>query len=138
MCAVLSRLELLRIDSGLPQKLPKKPLSARCIGSPHPILKAKRHQRTTTIAKPTNDIIIVYTDPGFCITPPYKAIRPGMLIRPTNVAAVNCQALLPVSTAANKSIASFLRRGQAPGMRLPRQSLPARAPPHHVHASKDR
>ena len=71
MCASWSRLELLRIEPGLPQKLPKKPLSEiPCIGSPNAILNANRHQRMSTIAKATNAIIIEFTDQRFCITPP--------------------------------------------------------------------
>src|ERR1700733_2959657 len=34
----------------------------------------------------------------FLTTPPYRTINPGMLCRPTNVAAANCQALLPLSS----------------------------------------
>src|ERR1700730_17251347 len=30
--------------------------------------------------------------------PPYRTARPGMLCRPTKVAAANCQALFPVSS----------------------------------------
>src|SRR5712691_11113185 len=35
----------------------------------------------------------------FCLTyPPYRTARPGMLCMPTNVAAANCHALLPLSS----------------------------------------
>ncbi len=71
MCACCSRSWLLRIDPGLPQKFPKKPLSEIAwIGSPKPILKPTSTQRTSTIAKATNAIIIEFTDQRFCITPP--------------------------------------------------------------------
>ena len=66
-----SRLELLRIDPGLPQKFPKKPRARRsCIGSPNAILNANRTQRMSTIAKATKAIIMEFTDQRFCITPP--------------------------------------------------------------------
>ena len=41
-----------------------------CIGSPKAILKPTSTQRTSTIAKATNAIIIEFTDQRFCITPP--------------------------------------------------------------------
>src|SRR5215469_4738933 len=35
----------------------------------------------------------------FCLTyPAYRTARPGMLCRPTNVAAASCHALLPLSS----------------------------------------
>src|ERR1700722_7808360 len=34
----------------------------------------------------------------FLTTPPYRTINPGILCRPTNVAAANCHALLPLSS----------------------------------------
>ena len=41
---------------------------------------------------------IVLTAHFFGTNPPYKQASPGRLIRPTNVAAVSCQELLPVSS----------------------------------------
>ncbi len=65
------------------------------MGLPKPILKAHKHQATSTRQKATNVSIMLLTDQRFCITPPYRIARPGRLISPTNVAAVICQALSP-------------------------------------------
>ena len=42
-----------------------------------------------------NTIIMVFTAHLRCTMPAYRTARPGMLIRPTSVAAVSCQALSP-------------------------------------------
>ena len=75
---------------------------------------------TSTSANATNDIIIEFTDQRFCITPPYRTISPGTLMRPTNVAAVNCHEVLPVSgTLPTNSFVPFVICGQAPGCTWP-------------------
>src|SRR5206468_3299418 len=58
-------------------------------------IHALKFTRPSTRANATKASIIEFTDQRFCITPPYRTTRPGMLIRPTNVAAVSCQALSP-------------------------------------------
>ena len=65
------------------------------MGAPKPILKAHSTQATSTSAKATKVSIMLFTDQRFCITPPYRIARPGMLISPTSVAAVICHALSP-------------------------------------------
>ena len=65
------------------------------IGLPKPILNAHRHHRPASRQNATNVSIMVFTDQRFCMTPPYSTASPGRLIRPTNVAAVICQALSP-------------------------------------------
>src|ERR1700727_328966 len=67
-------------------------------GLPKPNLNAYRTQMMMTTAKVTNVSIMLLIDQRFCITPPYSTTRPGTLINPTNVAAVNCQAVSPVSS----------------------------------------
>ncbi len=67
-------------------------------GLPKPILNAYRTQMMITTAKVANVSIMLLIDQRFCITPPYSTTRPGTLINPTNVAAVNCQAVSPVSS----------------------------------------
>ena len=41
---------------------------------------------------------MVFTAHFFGTSPAYRTARPGRLIRPTNVAAVSCQAVSPVSS----------------------------------------
>jgi hypothetical protein len=48
------------------------------------------------MAKVAKVSIIELMDQRFCIAPPYRTTRPGTLIKPTNVAAVNCQDVSPV------------------------------------------
>ena len=52
----------------------------------------------STAAKPANVIRIVLTTHFFWTKPPKSTARPGTLMRATNVAAVSCQALSPVSS----------------------------------------
>ena len=64
-------------------------------GSPKPILKPHSTHTTSTSEKPVNAISMVLTAHFFWTIPPYSTAMPGMLIRPTSVAATNCQALSP-------------------------------------------
>ena len=57
--------------------------------------KPQSTQPIRTRPKAANASIMLFTDQRFCITPPYRITSPGTLIRPTNVAAVSCQALSP-------------------------------------------
>ena len=66
-------------------------------GLPKPILNAYSTQMIITTEKVPNVSIMLLIDQRFCMTPPYRTTRPGTLISPTNVAAVICQAVLPVS-----------------------------------------
>src|SRR5664279_482479 len=51
----------------------------------------------STAEKPVKAMNMVFTTHFFGTRPPYSRARPGTLIRPTKVAAVSCQELLPVS-----------------------------------------
>src|ERR1700690_654324 len=44
----------------------------------------------------------------FLTTPPYRTIKPGMLWKPTKVAAANCQALFPVSNQAGEGTSAIM------------------------------
>ena len=67
-----------------------------CIhGWPKPILKAHSTQTIRVRPKAANTIIMVFTAHLRCTIPPYKTASAGMLISPTSVAAVICQALSP-------------------------------------------
>src|SRR5947199_5381472 len=77
-------------------KFPKKPeWDSPCHGVPKPILKPHSTQTSSTTENATNVNIMLLIDHRFCITPPYRTASPGMLIRPTRVAAVSCQAVSP-------------------------------------------
>src|SRR5437764_7321924 len=79
-------------------KFPKNPLDdedSPCHGVPKPILKPHSTHTISTTQNAANVSIMLLIDQRFCITPPYRTASPGMLIRPTSVAAVNCQAVSP-------------------------------------------
>src|SRR2546430_12333304 len=83
---------------GFPMKFPKKLLAEcdrPCHGVPKPILNAHSTHTINTTQNAAKVNIMLLIDQRFCITPPYRTARPGMLIRPTSVAAVNCQAVSP-------------------------------------------
>src|SRR6266567_6616694 len=91
-------------------KFPKKPVTdddRPCHGAPKPILKPHSTHTTRTIEKVTNVSIMLLIDQRFCITPPYRTARPGMLIRPTSVAAVSCQAVSPELSQLGASIGKW-------------------------------
>ena len=73
---------------GLPRK---EPIQAE----PKPILNAHKTQTISVSANALNTIIIVLIAHLRCTIPPYRTASAGMLIRPTSVAAVICQALSP-------------------------------------------
>ena len=64
-------------------------------GDPKPILKAHRTQTMRVRQNALNTIIMVLTAHLRWTMPPYRTASAGMLIRPTSVAAVICQALSP-------------------------------------------
>src|SRR5258706_13005514 len=83
---------------GFPMKFPKKLVAEDdnpCHGSPKPILKPHSTHTIRTTEKVAKTNIMLLIDHRFCITPPYRTARPGMLIKPTRVAAVSCQAVSP-------------------------------------------
>jgi hypothetical protein len=73
---------------GWPTKVPIQ-------AEPKPILKTHRTQTMRTRQKPLNAMIMVFTAHLRCTSPPYRTAKPGRLIRPTRVAAVNCQEVSP-------------------------------------------
>jgi hypothetical protein len=68
------------------------------IGEPKPILYAHNTHTTSTSENPLNAMNIVFTTHFFGTKPPYNNARPGTLIKATNVAAVSCHDVLPVSS----------------------------------------
>jgi len=64
-------------------------------GSPKPILNPHSIHTNSTSEKPVKAISIVLTAHFFWTRPPYSTAMPGMLMRPTSVAATICQALSP-------------------------------------------
>src|SRR6478736_687042 len=79
---------------GLPTKDPRMP-GPSFTGSPKPILKPHSTHTTKTKENPVKAINIVLTAHFFWTMPAYNTAMPGILIRPTRVAATNCQALSP-------------------------------------------
>jgi hypothetical protein len=61
-------------------------------------LYAHNTHTTNTNENPLNAMNIVFTTHFFGTNPPYNTANPGTLINPTNVAAVNCHELEPVSS----------------------------------------
>ncbi len=78
-----------------PDDVPGTPTKVPIHGVPKPILNAHRTQTMRVRQNALNTIIMVFTAHFFWTIPPYKTARAGMLIRPTSVAAVICQALSP-------------------------------------------
>ena len=64
-------------------------------GSPKPILKPHSTHTTSTSENPVKAMSMVLTAHFFWTSPAYRTAMPGRLIRPTSVAATNCQALSP-------------------------------------------
>jgi hypothetical protein len=64
-------------------------------GVPNPILKAHSTHTMRVRQKALKTIIIVLIAHLRWTIPPYRTASAGMLIRPTSVAAVICQALSP-------------------------------------------
>ena len=64
-------------------------------GVPKPILNAHSTHTIKVSANAANTIIMVFTAHLRWTMPPYKTASAGMLIKPTSVAAVICQALSP-------------------------------------------
>src|SRR5580658_3376336 len=71
------------------------PTNVEIHGEPKPILNAQSTQTISVRQNALNTIIMVLTAHLRCTIPPYKTARAGMLIKPTSVAAVSCQALSP-------------------------------------------
>src|SRR5260370_10999335 len=67
-------------------------------GDPNPILKAHRTHTISVRQNALKTIIIVLTAHLRWTIPPYRTASAGMLIRPTSVAAVICQALSPLDS----------------------------------------
>ena len=91
MLACPSSAPVPRDAPGLPSKWRLPPIQ----GVPKPILYAHRTQVISTRQNVQNTISMVFTAHFFCTSPPYKTASAGMLMRPTSVAAVICQALSP-------------------------------------------
>src|SRR5438105_6666539 len=105
---------------GLPMKFPKNPeCESPCQGVPKPILKPHMTHTNSTIEKVAKHSIMLLIDQRFCITPPYRTARPGMLIKPTRVAAVICQEVSPElsQVGASSGMGLLVRRGQFEGFR---------------------
>ncbi|KWW97706.1 hypothetical protein TH66_19540 [Carbonactinospora thermoautotrophica] len=64
-------------------------------GLPNPILKPHRTHTISTTENALNTISMVFTTHFRGTSPPYRSATPGMLIRPTSVAAISCHALSP-------------------------------------------
>ncbi len=71
------------------------PMKVDIHGSPKPILNAQSTQTIKVRQNALNTIIMAFTAHLRCTSPAYRTARAGMLIRPTSVAAVSCQALSP-------------------------------------------
>src|ERR1700722_18271068 len=110
---------------GLPSKWRLPPIQ----GAPKPILYAHRAQVISTRQNVQNTIIMVLTAHFFCTRPPYKTARPGMLMRPTSVAAVICQAVSPDDSQFAQGSTTLRRRG--PTLKVLAVGIGSRSQPGH-------
>src|SRR5215472_7346044 len=78
-----------------PATVPGLPRNVPIQADPKPILNAQRTQTISVRQNALNTIIIVLMAHFRCTIPPYRTASAGMLIKPTSVAAVICQALSP-------------------------------------------
>src|SRR5215469_13921979 len=78
-----------------PATVPGLPMNVEIQGAPKPILNAHSTHTIKVSANALNTIKMVFTAHFRCTMPPYRTARAGILMRPTSVAAVICQALSP-------------------------------------------